>query len=57
MFAAVGDLFPFWEFLDIFLEAVSTDDEVMESLMYLQGDMFGSLVYKVNIMDDWRHVR
>lgn len=52
----VMDIFPIWEMLDIFLEAVSYEDEVVQAILYLQGEVFGRIVYDVSIMDGWRHV-
>lgn len=52
----VSAMIPTYEFLGIFLEALSNDDEVVQALAYLQGPQFGRIVYDVSHMADWRHV-
>lgn len=50
------ELFPTIEFLTVFLEALSYDDEVVQFFVYLQGNSFGRIVYDVGQMEEWRHV-
>lgn len=53
----VDSIFPIWDFLNIFLEALSYEEEVVQAILYLQGEYFGRIIYDVSNMDGWRHVR
>lgn len=52
----VQALFPAYEFLAIFLEAMSYEVEVQQTFLFLQSETFGRIVYDVSNMDGWRHV-
>lgn len=49
-------MIPVYDFLEVFIEALSNDEEVVEALSYLQGPQFGRIAYDVARMAGWRHV-
>lgn len=51
-----SDTFPTYEFLGIFMEALSEDEEVVNVLSLLMTDEFGRLVDKVGEIDEWNDV-
>lgn len=52
----LANMVPIYDFLEVFLEALSSDEEVVEALSYLHGPQFGRIVYDVGQMSGWRHV-
>lgn len=52
----LADHFPTDKFLNLFLEAISYDEEFLMVMYYLQGSSFGRIVYEIQNMEPWKTV-
>jgi len=52
----LSDSFPTYEFLGVFMEAVSEDEQVIRTMEILMSKAFYNLTYKIQDIDEWMEI-